>query len=261
MVPSSIKSISRNSSIRNPAMIRTIRQHSILPGFGLTMGFTIFYLSLIVLLPLGAAFLKTFAMGWTEFWETVTGARALASYRLSIGASLIAASINSVLGLLAAWVLVRYEFPGKRIVDALIDLPFALPTAVAGITLTAMFAGNGWVGSFLEPLGISVAEARHDQENGVRPPQSGFVDLIRLEHEILAQGRKRNSGPRFAEEFRSTLEGRCVGQHGKTCGPAFGIGLRERRRMEVVADQAFRWACFFDLRNERERHHFIRWKR
>ena len=138
-------------------MIRTIRQHSILPGFGLTMGFTIFYLSLIVLLPLGAAFLKTFAMGWTEFWETVTGARVLASYRLSIGASLTAASINSVLGLLAAWVLVRYEFPGKRIVDALIDLPFALPTAVAGITLTAMFAGNGWVGSWLEPLGIKVA--------------------------------------------------------------------------------------------------------
>ena len=138
-------------------MIRTIRQHSILPGFGLTMGFTIFYLSLIVLLPLGAAFLKTFAMGWTEFWETVTGARALASYRLSIGASLIAASINTVLGFLTAWVLVRYEFPGKRLVDALVDLPFALPTAVAGITLTAMFAGNGWVGSWLEPLGIKVA--------------------------------------------------------------------------------------------------------
>ena len=138
-------------------MSRTIRQHSILPGFGLTMGFTIFYLSLIVLLPLGAAFLNTFTMGWTEFWETVTGARALASYRLSIGASLIAASINTVLGLLAAWVLVRYDFPGKRIVDALVDLPFALPTAVAGITLTAMFAGNGWVGAWLEPLGIKVA--------------------------------------------------------------------------------------------------------
>jgi sulfate transport system permease protein len=121
------------------------------------MGFTIFYLSLIVLLPLGAAFLNTFTMGWTQFWETVTGARALASYRLSIGASLIAASINTVLGLLAAWVLVRYDFPGKRLVDALVDLPFALPTAVAGITLTALFAGNGWVGAWLEPLGIKVA--------------------------------------------------------------------------------------------------------
>ena len=138
-------------------MTRIFRRHSILPGFGLAMGFTVFYLSLIVLIPLSAAFLKTFTMGWAHFWETVTGARALASYRLSIGASLIAASINSVLGLLAAWVLVRYEFPGKRIIDALVDLPFALPTAVAGITLTAMFAANGWVGSWLEPLGIKVA--------------------------------------------------------------------------------------------------------
>ena len=138
-------------------MKRAFRSHSILPGFGLTMGFTVFYLSLIVLIPLGATFLKTFSAGWGHFWETVTGARALASYRLSIGASLVAAAINSVLGLFAAWVLVRYEFPGKRIVDALVDLPFALPTAVAGITLTAMFAGNGWVGSLLEPLGIKVA--------------------------------------------------------------------------------------------------------
>ena len=138
-------------------MKRAFRSHSILPGFGLTMGFTVFYLSLIVLIPLGATFLKTFSAGWGHFWETVTGARALASYRLSIGASLVAAVINTVLGLLAAWVLVRYEFPGKRIVDALVDLPFALPTAVAGITLTAMFAGNGWVGSLLEPLGIKVA--------------------------------------------------------------------------------------------------------
>ena len=138
-------------------MKRAFRSHSILPGFGLTMGFTVFYLSLIVLIPLGATFLKTFSAGWGHFWETVTGARALASYRLSIGASLVAAAINSVLGLLAAWVLVRYDFPGKRIVDALVDLPFALPTAVAGITLTAMFAGNGWVGSWLEPLGIKVA--------------------------------------------------------------------------------------------------------
>ncbi len=138
-------------------MSRRFRQHSIIPGFGLAMGFTVFYLSLIVLIPLGATFLKTFSAGWSHFWETVTGARALASYRLSIGASLVAAAINSVLGLLTAWVLVRYEFPGKRIVDALVDLPFALPTAVAGITLTALFAGNGWIGSWLEPLGIKVA--------------------------------------------------------------------------------------------------------
>jgi sulfate/thiosulfate transport system permease protein len=138
-------------------MARVVARQSVLPGFSLTMGFTVFYLSLIVLIPLGAAFLKAFTMSWPQFWETVTAARALASYRLSLGAALVAATINSVLGLLAAWVLVRYEFPGKRMLDALIDLPFALPTAVAGITLTAIFAGNGWLGSWLEPLGIKVA--------------------------------------------------------------------------------------------------------
>jgi sulfate transport system permease protein len=138
-------------------MSRSFRQHSILPGFGLAVGFTVFYLSLVVLIPLGATFLKTFTGGWSHFWEAVSGARALASYRLTIGASLIAATVNAVLGLLAAWVLVRYEFPGKRIVVALVDLPFALPTAVAGITLTAMFAPNGWVGSWLELVGIKVA--------------------------------------------------------------------------------------------------------
>ena len=124
------------------------------------MGFTIFYLSLIVLIPLSAAFLKTFSMTWDHFWETVTGPRALASYRLTLGAAFIGAAINSIMGIVVAWVLVRYEFPGKRIVDALVDIPFALPTAVAGITLTAMFAGNGWIGRFLEPLGIKVAFTR-----------------------------------------------------------------------------------------------------
>jgi sulfate/thiosulfate transport system permease protein len=137
--------------------MRAHRQHSILPGFGLAMGFTLLYLSLIVLIPLGAAFLKTFTMSWSQFWGTVTGPRALASYRLSLGSSLIGAAINTVMGMMVAWVLVRYTFPGKRILDALVDLPFALPTAVAGITLTAMFAPNGWVGRYLEPLGIKVA--------------------------------------------------------------------------------------------------------
>ena len=121
------------------------------------MGFTLLYLSLIVLIPLGAAFLKTFTMSWSQFWGTVTGPRALASYRLSLGASLIGAAINTVMGMMVAWVLVRYRFPGKRIFDALVDLPFALPTAVAGITLTAMFAPNGWVGRYLDPLGVKVA--------------------------------------------------------------------------------------------------------
>ena len=137
--------------------MRAHRQHSILPGFGLAMGFTLLYLSLIVLIPLGAALLKTFTMTWSQFWGTVTGPRALASYRLSLGASLIGAAINTVMGLMVAWVLVRYRFPGKRILDALVDLPFALPTAVAGITLTAMFAPNGWVGRYLDPLGVKVA--------------------------------------------------------------------------------------------------------
>ncbi len=138
-------------------MERAWRQHSILPGFGLAMGFTVFYLCLIVLIPLGAAFLKTFSMTWSHFWDTVTGPRALASYRLTLGASFAGAAINTLMGMIVAWVLVRYEFRGKSIVDALVDLPFALPTAVAGITLTALFAGNGWVGRFLEPMGIKVA--------------------------------------------------------------------------------------------------------
>jgi sulfate/thiosulfate transport system permease protein len=138
-------------------MMQGFRRQSVLPGFGPTLGFSVFYLSLIVLIPLGAAFLNTFTMSWEQFWGTVTGPRALASYRLSLGASVAAAAINTVMGLMVAWALVRYEFPGKKIFDALVDLPFALPTAVAGITLTAMFAGNGWLGSYLEPLGIKVA--------------------------------------------------------------------------------------------------------
>jgi len=138
-------------------MALSLKQRSVLPGFGLTMGFTLLYLSLVVLIPLSATFLKTATMSWGQFWSTVTEPRALASYRLSFGASLIGAAINAVFGLLAAWVLVRYSFPGKRVVDAMVDLPFALPTAVAGITLTAVFARSGWIGSHLEPLGIKVA--------------------------------------------------------------------------------------------------------
>ncbi len=133
------------------------RQPSILPGFGLTMGFTLLYLSLIVLIPLSGTFFKTATLSWDQFWNTVTAPRVLASYRLSFGASLIGAFINAVFGLLVAWVLVRYYFPGKRIVDALVDLPFALPTAVAGIALTAVYSANGWIGRYLEPLGVKVA--------------------------------------------------------------------------------------------------------
>jgi sulfate transport system permease protein len=129
----------------------------VLPGFGLTLGYTLFYLSLIVLIPLSALLFKTFTLTWPQFWEAVASPRVLASYRLTFGASFAAACVNLVFGLLIAWVLVRYKFPGKKIVDALVDLPFALPTAVAGISLTALLAGNGWVGQYLEPYGIQLA--------------------------------------------------------------------------------------------------------
>jgi sulfate transport system permease protein len=128
-----------------------------MPGFGLSLGFTIFYLALIVLIPLSAVFLKTFTMTWEAFWSAVTSERVVASYKLSFGASLIAATINVFFGGIVAWVLVRYKFPGKRIIDALVDLPFALPTAVAGITLTALYSSNGWIGQYLEKLGWKVA--------------------------------------------------------------------------------------------------------
>ena len=133
------------------------RQHSVLPGFGLTMGFTVLYLSLIVLIPLSALFVKTGALGWTSFWSTVTDPRVVASYRLSFGASLAAGAINALFGLIVAWVLVRYAFPGKKLIDAMVDLPFALPTAVSGIALTTLYAPNGWIGRWLEPLGVKAA--------------------------------------------------------------------------------------------------------
>ncbi len=129
----------------------------VLPGFRLTLGYTLLYLSLIVLIPVAALFLKTFTLTFEQFWAAVTSERVLASYRLTFGASLIAACVNLVFGLLLAWVLVRYRFPGKKILDALVDLPFALPTAVAGISLTALLAGNGWIGQYLEPMGIKLA--------------------------------------------------------------------------------------------------------
>ncbi len=129
----------------------------ILPGFGLSLGFTLAYLGLIVLIPLSAAFIKTAGMSWSDFVAAVWSPRVIASYRLSFLASFAAASVNAVFGLLVAWVLVRYTFPGKRIVDALVDLPFALPTAVAGIALTAIYSKNGWVGQWIEPHGLKVA--------------------------------------------------------------------------------------------------------
>src|SRR6187431_1813462 len=132
-------------------------RRSVLPGFGLTMGVTLAYLSLVVLIPLTMLPIRTAGMGWDRFWQTISDPRVVASYRVTLTASFIAAVVNAIFGLLAAWVLVRYPFPGRKIVDALIDLPFALPTAVAGITLTALYAPNGWLGAPLAARGIKVA--------------------------------------------------------------------------------------------------------
>jgi sulfate transport system permease protein len=136
------------------------KQPGILPGFGISLGFTVAYLSLIVLIPLSAIFLKAATMHWARFVATVTAPRVMASYRLTFGAAFLAAAIDSFFGFIVAWVLARYRFPGKRIADALVDLPFALPTAVAGIALTSLYAPNGWLGRYLHPLGIDVAFTR-----------------------------------------------------------------------------------------------------
>ncbi|MDN5850715.1 MAG: sulfate ABC transporter permease subunit CysT [Nitrococcus sp.] len=143
-----------NGTIRNPI------QRSALPGFGPTLGYTLFYLSVIVLIPLSALFIRAADLGLAELWEIVTAPRVLAAYELTFGASAIAATINAVFGFVIAWVLVRYRFPGKRIVDAMVDLPFALPTAVSGIALTAVYSRHGWIGQYLEPLGIQAAYSR-----------------------------------------------------------------------------------------------------
>src|SRR5256885_2263373 len=137
----------------------TMRQksRSVLPGFGLSLGITCTYLSLVVLLPLATVFARTSELSGSALWATVTAPRVLASYRVTFGASLVAALVNTVFGLLVAWVLVRYRFPGRRVVDVMVDLPFALPTAVAGIALTTLYASNGWIGKYLDPLGIKVS--------------------------------------------------------------------------------------------------------
>ena len=133
------------------------RSQSVLPGFGVSLGITCTYLSLMVLLPLATVFARSAELTGDQFWNTVTDPRVVASYRVTLSASFVAAALNTVFGLLVAWVLVRYRFPGRRLVDAMVDLPFALPTAVAGIALTTLYAPNGWVGSYLEPFGIKVA--------------------------------------------------------------------------------------------------------
>ncbi len=171
-------------------LLRT--RHSVLPGFDLALGFTLLYIALIVLIPLSAAFLKTATMSWPAFWEAVSSPRVVASYRLTFGASFAAALVNAVFGLIVAWVLVRYEFPLKRLVDALVDLPFALPTAVAGIALTALYAGNGWIGQVLPfkvsftPLGVFVALTFIGLPFVVRTVQPVLEDLHKEVEEAAA---------------------------------------------------------------------------
>lgn len=138
-------------------MKQRTRHTSVLPGFGPALGYTLFYLSIIVLIPLSTLVFKTASLTWRQFLEVVTDPRVLASYKVTFGSALAAAAINAVFGLLTAWVLVRYRFPGRKLVDAMVDLPFALPTAVAGITLATIYSQNGWVGRFLEPLGLRIA--------------------------------------------------------------------------------------------------------
>ncbi|MGA2497935.1 MAG: sulfate ABC transporter permease subunit CysT [Tepidisphaeraceae bacterium] len=141
-------------------MAIVLKQRNVLPGFGVTMGYTLVYLSLIVLIPLAALVVRTTDLSWAQFWETISDERAVASYKLTFGASLIGGAINAVFGFVVAWTLVRYRFPGRKIIDALVDLPFALPTAVSGIALTAIYAPNGWIGQYLARFGIAAAYTR-----------------------------------------------------------------------------------------------------
>ena len=183
-----------------------LKRHTVLPGFDLALGFALLYLGLIVLLPLSAVFLKTFTLSWSGFWDAVSSPRVVASYQLTFGASLAAALINAVFGLLVAWVLVRYPFPFKRVVDALVDLPFALPTAVAGIALTALYAENGWIGSWLPfkvaftPTGVFVALTFIGLPFVVRTVQPVLEDLHKeLEEAAATLGASR------AQTFRLVI--------------------------------------------------------
>ena len=169
-----------------------LKRHTVLPGFDLALGFALLYLSLIVLIPLSAAFLKTATLSWAQLLDATTTPRVLASYRLTFGASLAAAALNAVFGLIVAWVLVRYKFPGRRLVDALVDLPFALPTAVAGIALTALYARNGWIGQWLPfqvsftPIGVWVALVFIGLPFVVRTLQPVLEELSREREEAAA---------------------------------------------------------------------------
>ena len=169
-----------------------LRSHSVLPGFSLSMGVTVLYLSLVMLIPLAAVFVTTSQLGWARFWSIATDAQVVASYKLTFSASLVAAMLNAVFGLLVAWVLVRYDFPARRLVDAMVDLPFALPTAVAGIALTALYAPNGWIGRLLPfkvsytPLGVMLALTFIGLPFVVRTVQPVLQDLHQEQEEAAA---------------------------------------------------------------------------
>jgi sulfate transport system permease protein len=164
------------------------KQNNVLPGFRLTLGYTLLYLGLIVIIPLAATFVKSSELSWAEFSHTVFSSQALAAYRLSFGASFFAAAVNAVFGLIVAWVLVRYNFYGKQIVDALVDLPFALPTAVAGITLATLYGPNGWIGAWLAPLGIKVPQTQLGAQLGICIALTfiGLPFIVRTVQPVLA---------------------------------------------------------------------------
>lgn len=193
--------MSSTSSAFDPGAValaspRARRRAGVLPGFGMTTGYSVLYLSLLVLIPLSALPLKSMELGWQGFWDIVTEPRVVASYRLSFGAALVAATVNAAFGLVVAWVLTRYRFPGKKMIDALIDLPFALPTAVAGVALTALYAGNGWLGAPLQflfglkvaftPIGIVIALIFIGTPFVVRTVQPVLEDLEREVEEAAA---------------------------------------------------------------------------
>ena len=203
-----------------------MKRRGVLPGFGLSLGFTLLYLSLVILIPISTIFLKTATLSWADFWETVSSPRTLAAYRLSFGAAFVAALVNLVFGLLVAWVLERYEFSGKRLVDGLVDLPFALPTAVAGIALSSIYAGNGWLGRWLEPLGIKVAYT----PLGVIVALTfvGLPFVVRTVQPVLARPRRRGGGGRgeprrrAADDLRARhpARARCRRRRPASCSPS-----------------------------------------
>lgn len=220
-------------------MRTSLKKRSALPGFGLATGWTIFYLSLIVLIPVSTLFIKSASLTWSQFWNVATGPRALAAYRLSLIASLVAALVNGLFGLVVSWILVRYKFPFRRLVDGLVDLPFALPTSVAGIVLTTLYAPNGWIGSQLAkagikvaytPLGITVALIFIGLPFVVRTVQPVLQDL---DPEIEEAAKSLGAG--FGRTFRRVLLPEILPAWITGCTLAFARGLGEYGSVVFIA--------------------------